>query len=100
MRKKKESKKAQRKVSKQFACKVNDMVRLSHLKKPFQRAYQQQWTFEIFKIHKRFLLHGKKLYKVNDFLDEEIKGHFYSSELQRVKKDENSVWYVEKILMC
>ena len=98
VRKKKESKKAQRKGSKQFAFKVNDMVRLSHLKKPFQRAYQQQWTSEIFKIHKRFLLHGKFFYKVKDFLDEEVKGNFYSSELQRVKKDEDALWYVGKIL--
>lgn len=93
-----ESKMSQRKRSKRFLFKVNDMVRLSHLKKPFQRAYQQQWTSEIFKIHKRFLLHGKIFYKVRDFLDGEIKGNFYSSELQRVQKDEDALWYVEKIL--
>lgn len=41
---------------------------------------------------------GNFFYKVNDFLDEEVKGNFYSSELQRVKKDEDALWYVGKIL--
>ncbi|XP_071151810.1 uncharacterized protein [Mytilus edulis] len=98
IREKKETLKVQRKRGKQFHFKINDMVRLSHLKKPFQRAYQQQWTSEIFKIYRRFLIHGKIFYKVQDFLDKEVVGNFNYTELQRVKKEADALWFVEKVL--
>jgi len=31
-----------------------------------------------------------------DFLNELIKENFYQSELQRVEKDENALWLIEK----
>jgi hypothetical protein len=36
------------------------------------------------------------MYKIIDFTDELIRGIFYASELQKVVKDENTLWYVEK----
>jgi hypothetical protein len=41
-----------------YKCKVDDLVRISHLKRPFLRAYDQQWSSEIFKIYQRFLIEG------------------------------------------
>jgi len=29
-------------------------------------------------------------------MNESIKGNFYESELQKVEKDENTLWYIEK----
>ena len=69
-----------------FSFKIGDMVRLSHLKTTFQRSYQQQWSSEIFKIYRGFLLQGLALYQVKDFLNLKISGRFHVSELQSVHK--------------
>lgn len=81
-----------------YRYKIDDLVRLSHLKHVFQRGYNQQFTGEVFKIVKRFHLQGIPLYKVKDFNDELIEGDFYESDLQKVDKDEDSLWLVEKII--
>ncbi|XP_033725180.1 uncharacterized protein LOC117315144 [Pecten maximus] len=78
-----------------FRFKIGSLVRISHLKQPFTRAYQQQWSSEIFKVDKRFLRQGIPQYQLIDFLNEQITGTFYQSELQRVDKDENALWYIE-----
>ena len=38
------------------------------------------------------------MYKVKDFQNEPIKGNFYESELRKVQKDENALWFIEKKL--
>lgn len=81
-----------------FRFKVNDLVRLSHLKHIFRRGYNQQFTGEIFKIAKRFHMQGIPLYKVKDFNDEIIEGDFYENDLQKVHKEEDSLWLVEKLI--
>ena len=35
-------------------------------------------------------------YRIKDFMNEHIKGNFYESELQKVDKDEDTLWYIEK----
>ena len=72
------------------------MVRISHLSRVFQKSYEQQWTLEIFKIAQHFLLQGIPMYNIIDYTDELIRGNFYTSELQKVVKDENILWYVKK----
>lgn len=81
-----------------YKYKIGDLVRISHLKRPFLRAYDQKWSSEIFKIYQRFLIEGLPVYRIEDFLDKKISGNFYSAELQKVFKDENSLWYIEKTL--
>lgn len=81
-----------------FRFKLNDLVRLSHLKHIFRRGYNQQFTGEIFKIAKRFLLQGIPMYKVKDFNQELIEGDFYENDLQKVDKEEDSLWLVEEII--
>lgn len=73
-------------------------MRLSHLKHIFRRGYNQQFTGEIFKIAKRFHMQGIPLYKVKDFTDEIIEGDFYENDLQKVHKEEDSLWLVEKLI--
>ncbi|XP_062571174.1 uncharacterized protein LOC134233207 [Saccostrea cucullata] len=91
-----ERKKKQRRIK--YRYKVNDLVRLSHLKHIFRRGYNQQFTGEVFKIAKRFHLQGIPMYKVKDFNEELIEGDFYENELQIVEKDEETLWIVEKII--
>lgn len=81
-----------------YRFKLNDLVRLSHLKHLFRRGYNQQFTGEVFKIAKRFHLHGIPMYKVKDFNEELIEGDFYENDLQKVDKNEDSLWLVEKII--
>lgn len=81
-----------------YRYKVNDLVRLSHLKHIFPRGYNQQLTGEVFKIDRRFHLQGIPMYKVKDFNHDIIEGDFYENDLQLVNKDEDSLWMVEKVI--
>ena len=81
-----------------FSFKIDDMVRISHLKTEFHRSYQEQFTTEIFKVYRRYLTQGLPIYELCDFQNQEIRGSFYQSELQMVSKDQDTLWYVDKII--
>ncbi|KAJ8313288.1 hypothetical protein KUTeg_009161 [Tegillarca granosa] len=66
-----------------FKFKKGDLVRVSYAKYTFKRSFDEHFSREIFKINKRFRMQGIPMYKLIDFLDEEIKGNFYTSELLR-----------------
>ena len=79
-----------------YHYKIGDLVRLSHKNMVFDRSYDEHFTREIFKIYQRMRMQGIPMYKIKDFQDELIKGNFYESELQKVNKDENALWFIEK----
>ena len=81
-----------------FKFKLNDKVRISHLRRLFQREYDQKWTGEIFKVSGRYRSQGLPVYKLKDFAGEPILGTFYAQELQKVRTDDNSIWKIDKIL--
>jgi hypothetical protein len=81
-----------------FQLKKGDLVRISHIKHPFRRSYQEQFTREVFKINHRQYKDGLPMYSLQDLNNQPISGLFYSSELQKVEKDENSLWFIDKIL--
>ena len=83
---------------KPFRLKIGDTVRISHLKYTFQRDYHQKWTQELFIVAERRRKGVHKLYKLVDQMQEEVVGHFYETELQKVKKPDNALYHVEKIL--
>ena len=62
---------------------VYDSVRISANKGIFDKGYKKNWTMEIFTIDK---VQDIKLitYLLKDINNEEIKGCFYSQELQKV----------------
>jgi hypothetical protein len=68
------------------------LVRLSHLKKVFNRDYQEKWTEEMFKVESRKLRRGIPVYKIVDYEEYPVQGTFYEPELQRVRKDVNSLF--------
>ena len=49
-----------------FRFKIGDFVRISFLKQPFRKAYQDQYTTEVFRISGRLLLQGIPMYKLKD----------------------------------
>lgn len=85
-------------VRKPFRFKVGDKVRISYIRNPFTREYDEKWTGEIFKISQKILRGGLPVYRLKDFHDEEIKGTFYQSELQKVDVANDDLWKIETIL--
>ena len=83
---------------KPYAFQINDQVRISHLKYTFQRDYHQKWTEEVFRVTHRVRKQGFNQYRIKDYLDEPVDGYFYEQELQKVNKDVDSVFRIEKIL--
>ena len=56
----------------------------------FDISYNEQFTKGIFKVRQRFRMQGISMYKLKDFVYEEINRNFYASELQKVNKNEDS----------
>ncbi|XP_062603907.1 uncharacterized protein LOC134265702 [Saccostrea cucullata] len=86
------------KKRKPFRFKKGDQVRITHLKRAFQRDYDQTYTEEIFIVSDRFVSQDIPIYKLKDMMDDPIRGTFYASELQKVSKDDETVWRIDKIL--
>jgi hypothetical protein len=93
---KKENKK--RPKRKQFKFKVGDYVRISHLKHAFQRDYQEKWTEEIFIVRHRMIREGIPLYKLKDYAKDPIQGTYYAPELQKVNKNLDEIWRIDKVI--
>lgn len=64
----------------------------------FDRSYDEHFTREIFKIRQRFRMQNICMYRIQDMDGSSISGNFYESEMQKVDKDENTLWYIEKII--
>jgi hypothetical protein len=77
---------------------VGDKVRLTYIRNPFTREYDEKWTGEIFKISQKILRGGLPVYRLKDFHDEEIKGTFYQSELQNVDVRDDDLLKIERIV--
>jgi hypothetical protein len=75
--------------------KVGDHVRISKVKRTFDKGYLPNWTEEVFVVKK--ILPTKPIQvKIEDYNGEEIKGSFYLSELQVVEKPKEYI--VERII--
>ena len=81
-----------------FKFKEGDYVRISHLKTVFTRAYDQTYSGEVFKVHKRYHRGTLPIYRLRDLQNEDIKGTFYQSELQKVDYDPNQLFKVDEVL--
>ena len=90
------SKQISSKQPRKYRLKVGDLVRISHINMIFDRSYDEHFTREIFKVKRRYRMQGIPMYRLKDFSNESIKGNFYESELQKVDKDEDSLWFIEK----
>jgi hypothetical protein len=87
-----------KRTTKPYKFKIGDHVRISYLRNVFSREYDQKWSGEIFLVSERRLRGGIPVYRLKDYLNEEIKGSFYQSELQKVDVREKDEFKVEKIL--
>ena len=83
---------------KPFKFNVGDWIRLSYLKKPFDRDFHQKWTGEIFKITTRRMRQGEPVYTITDYAGDDVTGTFYEPEMQSVLVEENALYKIDKIL--
>ena len=86
------------KTPKVFQFKVGQHVCISHMKYVFQRNYHIKWTPEVFIFTHRCKKQGLPLYRVKDFLNEDIDGHFYEGQLQAETNYIQSVYKIEQVL--
>ena len=85
------------KKSVKFKFKVGDYVRLSKVKKTFEKGYTNNWTKEIFVINKS-IINTQPTYEVKDLNDEVLIGKFYENELQQVYINDDKTWEIDEIL--
>ena len=74
--------------------KIGDQVRISKLKKKFEKGYTANWTEEVFTIEK-VQATIPYTYKLKDTRNEIIKGTFYEPELQLTSQ---TTFRIEKVL--
>ena len=77
--------------------KVGDKVRISKIKKTFEKGYTPNFTIEIFKIDK-ILPSVPITYTLTDLQDEEISGTFYEQEIQKISESAEPIYRIEKIV--
>ena len=81
-----------------FAYKKGDKVRISHMVKTFERAYNEKWTREIFEIVQSFKRFGIHKCRLCDLDGEEVKGTFYEPELQLVDYSAQGSFKIETVI--
>ena len=79
-----------------YKFEVGDQVRISKMKRTFEKGYLPNFSKEIFTVSQQIPRHPP-VYKLKDYDQEELSGTFYNEELQKVIK-EDDVYEVEKIL--
>ena len=81
-----------------FTFNVGDRVKLSALKRPFDREYDQRYTTETFTITDRRMQGDVASYSVKDEQNEPIIGWFYPQELLKVHVRDDKTYKIEKVL--
>ena len=79
-----------------YKFEIGDQVRISKMKRTFEKGYLPNFSKEIFTISQH-IPRQPPVYKLKDYDQEELSGTFYNEELQKVIK-EDDVYEVEKIL--
>ena len=72
------------------------IVRVSFLRRQFQRQYDERWSHDLFVVTERFMKGGIPQYRLKDYDGEIITGTFYENQLNRAFEQE--VYFIEKIL--
>ena len=92
------TKSIKRKRRKVYKYKRGDHVRVSHLRKSFERAYDNKYSGDIFKIRQRSIRDERPIYKIEDWDGDPIIGNFYQAELEKVIVDPDKAFQIERII--
>ena len=90
--------KARKNTKASFKFEPDDLVRVSYLKDLFSRAYDVNYSHELFRIARAFRRDGLPVYTIKDYSGDSIKGVFYEQELTAAGEPRNGVFKIDKIL--
>ena len=76
---------------------VGDQVRISKLRRTFDKGYLPNWTDEVFTID-IVLVKQPPVYRLRDLGGELIKGTFYVQELQKIKKSGQDLLQIDRVI--
>ena len=79
-----------------YKFKVGDLVRVSFIRRQFQREYDERWSRELFVVNRRFMRENIPQYQLKDYSGEIISGTFYQNQL--IKAYEQETYMVEKVI--
>ena len=79
-----------------YKFKVGDLVRVSYIRRPFQREYDERWSREMYVVNERFMVEHLPQYRLKDYGGEVVSGTFYQNQL--MKAHEQETYLVEKVL--
>ena len=80
-----------------FKYKIGDVVRISKVRGPFTKGYEENYTHEFFTISE--CIHRQPpVYRLKDYDGDVIQGSFYEQELQKINVPREKTFKVEKIL--
>jgi Integrase core domain len=77
--------------------KVDDYVRLAKNKSAMDKGFLPNWTDEIFKVVKT-LPRKRVVHELEDAEGKQLEGTFYDAELQKVTKNNETLYRVDKVL--
>ena len=82
-----------------FKFNIHDTVRISNIKAPFERNFDEKWTREYFIISDRFYKENVPVYVLKDIQNDAVEGVFYNNELQKIDvSDSDDTYIIDKIL--
>lgn len=81
-----------------FKFAINDIVRISLIKRAFEKEYDVRWSLELFIIIKRQVKGRLAKYVLKDFQNELVSGEFYESELLKVSINKDTDYKIETVL--
>ena len=90
--------KARRFVRKPFKFSEGATVRVSYLKDLFKRAYDVNFSHELFRVARAYRREGLPVYTLRDWDNDPVKGVFYEQEMTRGVEPADGVYKIEKIL--
>jgi len=96
--KEKEPEEKKRKLKANEKINIGDYVRISRLKKTFEKGYTQNWSEEVFKVINIDRNSLPLMYEIEDLQGEELKGKFYAQELQTIDEKFKDFALIEKVL--
>ena len=86
------------KYPKIYKFKLGDRVKISYLKKTWDREYSEKWTGEIFTIISRKLNQKIPMYQLKDYNNDVIESFFYEPELQLAYIGEEVLYKIEEVI--
>ena len=84
--------------TRRYAFRKGDTVRISQVRQPFDREYDERWTMEYFVVDDRGMQEGIPYYTLKDTTGDAVQCTFYQPELNRVKETEQTVYRIKKVI--